>query len=363
MPPTSPAGRRPAAAWRLWRRSAAGWRRPAAAWRAWRRSPAGWRPWRRPAPAAGPAKALPPWAALALAGVGGVASATQSAANGELGHRLGSPPLAGLINNAIGWVLLLGGWWFLASIRTGLRALRGSRLPWWGYLGGLGGMFFVVSAAYAVPVIGVAVFTIAQVTGNSAGGLAVDRVGLSPAGRLALTGSRLAGALLGVAAVALSQLGRPVGDLAVGFLLLGIGAGAGVAVQSALNGRVSIAGSPAAATLINYIAATPALVVVAAVAGSFTRDWPSAWPTEWYLYAGGLFGVAIVTILVVSVRVIGVLRTGLLVVAGQLLGAILLDALIPGGARPTPALAAGAVLTLVAAWVAGRSARGVPEGT
>ncbi|MBX6358401.1 MAG: DMT family transporter, partial [Micromonosporaceae bacterium] len=262
-------------------------------------------------------------------------------------------------------VLLLGAWRFVPSMRKGLRELwrgwrngrrapRGSRLPWWGYLGGLGGMFFVVSAAYTVPVVGVAVFTIAQVTGNSAGGLVVDRVGLSPAGRLRLTGPRVAGALIGVAAVVLSQAGRPVGDLAVGFLLLGVAAGAAVAVQSALNGRVSLASSSAAATVLNYLTGTPVLVLVAAVAGAFTRDWPSAWPTQWYLYLGGIFGVAIVTILVVSVRVVGVLRTGLVVVAGQLVGAVLLDAVIPGGARPTWPLAAGAALTLVAAWVAGR---------
>jgi bacterial/archaeal transporter family-2 protein len=215
----------------------------------------------------------------------------------------------------------------------------------------------VAASAYAVPVLGVAVFTIAQVTGNSAGGLAVDRVGLSPTGRLRLTGPRVAGALIGVAAVALSQAGRPVGDLTVGFLLLGIAAGVGVAMQGALNGKVSIAGNSAAATVVNFVVATPLMVVLAALAGSFTRNWPTAWPTGWYLYVGGVFSVMIVTILVVTVRVVGVLRTGLFMVAGQLIGAILLDLVIPGGARPTWPLAAGAVLTLIAAWVAGRSAR------
>lgn len=300
---------------------------------------------------------MPAWAALLLAGIGGVASAVQSAANGELGDRLGTPALAAVINNALGWVFLVGAWWLMPSMRNGVRALRGSRLPWWGYLGGLGGAFLIVSAAYAVPVVGVAMFTIAQVTGSSVGGLGVDQVGLSPAGRLRLTGPRVSGALLGMAAVALSQLGRPVGDLAVGLLLLGMAAGAAVAVQTALNGRVSMASSSPAATLVNYLASTPALVLIAAVAGSFTRHWPSVWPTEWYLYLGGIFGLAIVTILVVTVRVVGVLRTGLLVVAGQLVGAILLDAAIPGGARPSWPLAAGAVLTLFAAWIAGRRQR------
>lgn len=299
-------------------------------------------------------KALPPWAALALAAVGGVASSVQSATNGELGHLLGTPPLAAVINNGVGWLGLLVAWCLMPSMRTGVRALRGSGLPWWGYLGGIGGMFFVVSGTYSVPVVGVAAFTISQVTGNSLGGLAVDRIGLSPTGRMRLTGPRVAGALLGVAAVALSQLGRPLGNLAVGFLLLGLAAGAAVAGQSALNGRVSVAGSSSAATLMNYIIATPPLVLVAALAGSFTWDWPSAWPTRWYLYLGGFFGLSIVTILVVSVRVVGVLRTGLLVVVGQLVGAILLDALIPGGAGPGWPLVAGAALTMLAGWVAGR---------
>jgi bacterial/archaeal transporter family-2 protein len=297
-------------------------------------------------------KALPPWAALALAGVGGVASAAQSAANGELGHRVGSPPLAALFNNAVGWVILAGAFATMPSMRSGLRALRGAGLPWWAYLGGAGGMFFVASAVYAVPAIGVAVFTIAQVTGSSAGGLGVDRIGLSPAGRLRLTAPRIGGALIGVAAVALSQAGRPVGDLAIGYLLLAIGAGAGVAVQSALNGRVSIAASTPAATAVNYAVSTPLMVGLAVLAGSFTRHWPSAWPGDWYLYLGGVSGIVIVTILVVTVRVVGVLRSGLMVVGGQLAGALLLDATVPGGAEPSPAMLAGALLTLVAAAVA-----------
>lgn len=319
------------------------------------------------------ATALPPWAALGLAALAGVMSATQSAANGELGQRIASPPAAALVNTTIGVAVLLVAVCVMPSVRATVRAWvprrragttpgvgtsPGMRLPWWTYLGGVGGIFFIIAAVYAVPVIGVAVFTIALVTGNSATGLVVDRVGLSPAGRLRLTRPRMLGAGLGVAAVGVSQLGRPVGDLAVASLLLGVAAGAGLALQSALNGRVAAAGTPAAATLVNYVVAMPLVVLFSTSAGVFTGGWPDAWPAQWYLYAGGVLGVVIVAVLVVTVRVIGVLRSGLLMVAGQLVGAFALDALIPGGAHPSPALAAGAMLTLVAAWVAGWSRPG-----
>lgn len=309
---------------------------------------------------------VPPAAALVLCGLGGVASAAQSAANAELGQRIGSPALAALTNIVVGWAVLLAAWPLLpvaaGRLRDRLRRPPGRRLPWWTYLGGAGGAFFVAAGAFAVPVLGVAAFAIAQVTGSGAGALAVDRAGLAPAGRLQVTWPRVGGALLGMAAVALSQVGRPVGDLTPGFLLLGVCAGAAVSVQSALNGRVAVAGGPVAGTVVNYLVALPLLAAFAAGAGLAGPGWPSAWPTQWYLYLGGALGVVIVTTLVVTVPVVGVLRSGLLLVAGQLAGALVLDAAIPGGPRPSLALAVGALLALVASWVAALRRGAAPAG-
>ncbi|MFC0509426.1 DMT family transporter [Micromonospora costi] len=301
-------------------------------------------------PARGP---LPAWAALSVVAAVGVASAAQGAANGELGVRLGEPTLAAVVNNAGGTLLVVLGLVVLPSMRTGIAALRRARLPWWSYLGGLGGAAIVVLGAYVVPALGVAVFTIAQVAGGSLGGLAVDRGGLAPVGRLPLTAPRITGGLLGVAAVALAQLGQPVGDLALGLVLLAVAGGLGVALQSALNGRVSAASSSAAGVAVNFAVSTPAVLLVAALAGALTGP-TQPWPSAWYLYTGGLLGVCIVAGLVVGVRSAGVLRTGLALVAGQLGGALLLDALLPGGPGARPAVLAGAVLTLLAVVVAGR---------
>jgi transporter family-2 protein len=298
---------------------------------------------------------LPSAAALPLVTLGGVAAAAQGVVNADLGERAGNPVLGAVVNNVGGTLLVLVGL-ALPSMRVGLAALRQARLPWWAYLGGLGGAGIVVTATYVVPVLGVAVFTIAQVAGSSLGGLAVDRAGLAPVGRLAFTVPRVAGALLGVAAVALAQVGRPIGDLAVGLVLLAVAGGLAVALQSALNGRVAAAGGSTAGIAVNFAVSTPAILVVAALAGAFGGPAPT-WPGAWYLYVGGLLGVGIVLSLLVGVRAVGVLRTGLALVAGQLGGALLLDVLLPGGPGLRLPVLAGAALTLLAAAVAGRRER------
>lgn len=299
---------------------------------------------------------LPSAAALTLVTLGGVAAAGQGYVNAELGARAGDPVLGAVVNNLVGLALVTVGVLAWPSMRHGLAALRPARLPWWTYLGGLGGAAIVIAATYAVPVLGVAVFTIAQVAGGSLGGLAVDRTGLAPVGRLPFTVPRVAGALLGVAAVALAQLGRPVGDLAVGVLLLSVGGGLAVALQSALNARVAVVSGAAASTAVNFVTGTVVILAVAGLLGAFGRA-ASGWPGQWYLYTGGLLGVTIVASLLLGVRAVGVLRTGLALVAGQLGGALLLDLLLPDGPGLRLPVLAGALLTLVAVVVAGRSGR------
>ncbi|MFG3299174.1 DMT family transporter [Micromonospora chersina] len=298
---------------------------------------------------------LPVPAALAVVVLGGVASAAQGVVNAELGERAGDPLIGAVVNNLGGSLIVLLGLVAVPSMRAGLAGLRRSGLPWWAFLGGLGGAAIVVIGPYVVPALGVAIFTIAQVAGGSLGGLAVDRAGLAATGRLPLTGPRVAGALLGIAAVTLAQLGRPVGDLAVGLVLLSVAGGLAVALQSALNGRVAAAVGPAAGLAVNFAVSTSVIAAVAALAGALARH-PS-WPTQWWLYVGGLFGVGIVLALLVGVRAAGVLRTGLALVAGQLGGALLLDVAVPGGPGVRLPVLAGAVLTGVAVLVAGRGRR------
>jgi transporter family-2 protein len=297
---------------------------------------------------------MPAGLALALVVAGGALSAGQSRINAELGARIGSSLVAALISFGSGLVVVVG----LVLVRpAGRRALARRReygLKWWQYLGGLGGALFVFVAALTVPVLGVGLMSVAQVTGQIVGALVADRLALSPSGRQPLTTPRLAGAVLGVIAVIVSATGRPHGELALWALGLAMLAGFGLSLQSAVNGRLNqAAGDPLVATTVNFTVGTTALALGTAVMALTVGVHPSALPGEWWLYLGGVAGIVFVTLNVVTVPVLGVLRLGLAAVAGQLAGALVLDAVVPGGPGVSLPLALGAALTVVAFGVAG----------
>jgi transporter family-2 protein len=281
-------------------------------------------------------------------------SAGQSRINAELGSRIASSLVAALISFGSGLVIVVAIVLARPAGRRSLARWREYGLHWWQYLGGVGGAAFVFVAALTVPVLGVGLMSVAQVTGQIVGALVADRLALSPSGRQPLTAPRLGGAALGVLAVVVSAAGRPDGHLDLGALTLAMLAGFGISLQSAVNGRLNqAAGDPLVATTVNFTVGTTALAVGVGVMALTVGVHPTALPGEWWLYLGGAAGVVFVTINVVTVPVLGVLRLGLAAVAGQLAGALLLDAVVPGGPGVSLPLALGAVLTVVAFGVAG----------
>lgn len=292
---------------------------------------------------------------LAAATAAGAMVAVQQRLNGELGRSLDDALLAALVSFATG--LGCVGAYVLGrpSSRRALGAVRA--VPVWARLGGLGGATLVAAGAAATPVIGVALLTVAMVAGQTTGGLAVDRAGLGPGGTHLLTAPRLAGAVLCLAAVALAATARDARSASV--LLLGsvVLAGFLVAVQQALNGRVrEVTGDAGVATLLNFLVGTAALAlavaVVAGTRGLAARHWPGA--GQWYLYLGGPIGAAFVAVAAAAVRRLGVLRLSLAAVAGQLVGAVLLDVVTPATGRTVAApTVLGAALTLVAVAISG----------
>ncbi|MGN9805359.1 DMT family transporter [Micromonospora sp. L32] len=296
--------------------------------------------------------------ATGLATASGVTVAVQSRINGELGVRLADGIAAAVVSFGLGLLVLLvlvpatpGGRRGLRDLRAALR--DGSLRPWQ-CLGGLCGAFLVATQGLTIGTLGVAVFTVAVVAGQSASSLAVDRAGVGPAGRQPVTPSRLAGAALTVLAVLLA-VGDRLGDPgALMLALLPLLAGVGIAWQQAVNGQVRVAsGSALAATLVNFTVGTAALLVTFAVDGA-VRGWPTgALPAEPWLYLGGPIGIVFIAIAAAIVRFTGVLLLGLATIAGQVVGAVLLDLVLPTAAsHPGPATLAGAALTLVAVLVA-----------
>lgn len=304
--------------------------------------------------------------ALALGVAGGALIASQSRINAQLGTDLHRPLLAALASNTFGLFVLLVVVAVRRPTRVGFGRLRRRALPWWRYLGGANGSVLVSGAAVIVPHLGVALFTIGQVAGQTAGGLAVDRIGLGPGGRRPVTVLRLAGAGLALVAVVVAELGR-AGDVSVPLLVAACVIGVGSAVQQALNGTVQqAAGDGLTATTINFVVGTAVLAVAYAVASVAGAGGHRAWPGHWYLYVGGPLGVLVVLTAVVAVSALGVLRLGLSVIAGQLAAAVVLDVALPAhGSTITPTVVVGVLLTFVAVAVAGRVGAGqggVPAG-
>lgn len=293
-----------------------------------------------------------------LALVSGLAVAVQSRINGELGGQLGDGIAAAVVSFGLGLLVLLVLVPAVPSGRRGLRAVRtalrdGDLLPWQ-CLGGVFGAFLVASQGLTVGALGVAVFTVAVVAGQSASSLAVDRAGLGPTGPQPVSPVRLTGALLTVLAVLVS-VGDHLGDPgALALAVLPVLAGVGIAWQQAVNGQVRVAsGSALTAAGVNFTVGTAALLVAFAVDLAF-RGWPTGhWPTEPWLYLGGPIGIVFIAVAAAVVRFTGVLLLGLATIAGQVVGAVLIDLVAPpASGRPGPFTLLGAALTLVAVGIA-----------
>ena len=297
--------------------------------------------------------------ALAAAVVSGALLAVQSRMNGAISEHTSQPLIAALWSFASGLVVLCLAVLFVPSVRRGVagigRALRERRLAWWQCLGGVVGGTLVAVQAWSVPLIGVTIFSVAVVGGQTLSALAVDRFGLGPVGVQTVTGLRVVAALVAVAGVVVSATGRGGGELHLLPALATFAVGIGLAVQQALNGRVSVAnGSPMATTWQNFLVGTITLVVVSivSVARNGTDDWSIPHDVPLWALPGGLLGIVFIALTAWGVRVTGVLVFGLLSIAGQLLASLVLD-LASSRDLVGPQLIFGLAITLLAAVAAG----------
>jgi len=295
--------------------------------------------------------------ALTAAVLAGALVALQQRINGELKTALDDALLTALVSFGTGLVVVV----VVVLARPSARAAltRVHQVPWLHRLGGLGGASLVAVGAAAAPEIGVALLTVGLVAGQTTGGLIVDRAGLGPGGSHALTPPRVLGAALCLVAVGISVSGEGARSASPLLLLLVVVAGVLIALQQAFNGRIrATTGDAGVATLVNFVVGTTALlagVVLGAVVSGFdVGDWPG--PDQWYLYLGGPLGAAFVATAAVIVRRLGVLRLGLGLIAGQLVGALLLDLLLPVADQGVALRTfVGVGLTLVAVAVSGQA--------
>ncbi|WP_314098551.1 DMT family transporter [Microbacterium foliorum] len=285
-----------------------------------------------------PTRRLPAPVALGGAVAIGIMTAVQARINGVLGLRLDDGIVAGLISFAVGLAALIAVIVCIPAARRGAGRLRvGIRdrtIPFWMLLGGACGALTVSTQGITAGVLGVSLFTVGVVAGQTLHGLVLDRIGFGPAGVVAVTPGRVVGGLLALAAVGISLSGDVLATAPLWMLLLPFAAGVGIAWQAATNGRLAQrVQSPIAATLMSFVAGTIALLVAAGISIAF-RGVPAAPPAEPWLYLGGFLGSAYILLGAFIVAHTGVLLMGLGSVLGQLTASVVIDLVWPAASGP-----------------------------
>ncbi|MGA0059003.1 MAG: DMT family transporter [Planctomycetota bacterium] len=283
----------------------------------------------------------------------------QVRANGELGAAGVPPAVIALGNMSLQFATIVVAGLLFPSLRRAAKGLlvawRAGETRYWWFTGGLVGALVISMMGLVGPIIGVAVFAVAIVSGQMVSSLLVDRWGLGPAGERSVSAGRLISAGLALVAVVLAVSDRLTPDrldpTTVIGVLAALLAGFTISFQAAANGRLAqTSGQPAVGAGVNFLVGVLALALLVPVAALLpTREAAPSSHGSWWLYAGAFFGLLIVVNTAWAVKYLGILLLTVVGVSGQVLGAVAVDLLIPTReVDVTVPLVLGAALTVVA---------------
>jgi transporter family-2 protein len=296
-----------------------------------------------------------------LAALSGILISFQARANGELSLRLDNGLQAAFISFSSGLLLIAVISMFNPSIKNGARKLRAAVAakeiaPWTLFAGALGGAFVAVQTQI-VPLIGVAIYSVASIAGQSATSLLVDRIGFTGGGKKPISPRRIAAAVVTVLAVLVSVFDRiDARNLSLIAVALAGLAGAIVGVQRALNGLINEhSGQSFTTSLLNFIMGSSALGIALLFAVAIGKVEFVALPAgPWWIYMGGTIGVIYIAFTSTIVQHLGVLTFTLFSTGGQLIGALFIDIYSPTeGVSVSAYLVSGIVMTFLGVLVGG----------
>jgi transporter family-2 protein len=304
-----------------------------------------------------------------LAALSGLMIALQARANGELSHRLNNGLEAALVSFGSGLIIIAAIAAFNPAIKEGIKNLRvavaNKEIARWKLLAGALGGSFVAIQTHIVPLIGVAIYSVASIAGQTAMSLVVDRIGLTGGGKKLISRRRVAAAVLTVLAVFVSVFDRiDAKNLSLFAVVLGCIAGAVVGVQRALNGQINEHSHQSFTTsLLNFITGTSLLVILilgGVLIGKIELVPLPAGP--WWIYTGGVIGVIYIAFTSTIVQHLGVLTFTLFSVGGQLVGSLVIDLISPtNGVNVSAYLVTGIVMTYLGVIAGGVSSSRVQK--
>jgi len=288
-----------------------------------------------------------------LAALSGAMIALQARANGELSYRLNNGLQAALVSFGSGLLIILVITLFNSTIKEGIKNLRkavaNKEIARWKLLAGALGGSFVAIQTQIVPLIGVAIYSVASIAGQTAMSLVVDRIGLTGGGKKLISPRRVLAAVLTVLAVLVSVWDRiDANNLSMFAVTAGGIAGAIVGIQRALNGQINEYSHQSFTTsLLNFITGTSFLLILIVAGLILGRNELSPLPSgPWWIYTGGVIGVIYIAFTSTIVQHLGVLTFTLFSVGGQLVGSLIIDLVSPtDGVSVSAYLVTGIVMT------------------
>lgn len=116
------------------------------------------------------------WIYLLLALAAGAMLPIQAGVNAQLARWTNHAVLAGLISFIVGTIALLAA---TAALRPALPAPGAlfAQMPWWAWIGGLLGAFFIAASVIIVPKLGAALFVGLVIAGQISVALMLDHFG------------------------------------------------------------------------------------------------------------------------------------------------------------------------------------------
>ncbi|CAB4539858.1 unannotated protein [freshwater metagenome] len=293
----------------------------------------------------------------------GVMIAEQARANSELSIRIGNSVEAAFVSFTSGLIIIAVITLFNPTIKLGLKNLRtavksGQMGSWRLLAGALGGAAIAIST-HVVPLIGVALYSVATISGQTAVSLLVDRIGLAGGERKLISLRRVIAALITVLAVLVSVLDKiSIDKFQLFAVVLGLCAGVIIGIQRSLNGSINVHSKASYATsLLNFIMGSTFLALLTLALLILRGDAINPLPSgPWWIYTGGVVGVIYIAMSSIVVQHLGVLTFVLFSVGGQLLGSLIFDIIAPTeGAHVTAYLISGIVMTYIGVVVGGES--------
>jgi len=142
------------------------------------------------------------------------------------------------------------------------------------------------------------------------------------------------------------------------FYVLPVLAGIALTLQSGINYQLRAAlNHPILAAFISFLVGTVALLLILILSKQALPAWQVYSGISWYKFIGGLLGVFIVTVTLLSVKEIGAANMFVLIIAGQLVTAVWMDHFGIMGLTISPVTVkkmAGICLLVAGAWLVNR---------